>query len=120
MAVSTTPPMPEQDLESVHDKVIDTVTVGQQEILVAVESAGRAFLEGMSTTRQEIADFLAERIRQDLDTQQAMLRCRSLDEFREIQAGYLKTALSQYGSEASRLMRLGSKLAAKSLERGPA
>lgn len=117
MPISSTPPMPEQDIESAQDRIIDTVTESQQEVLDSVESVGWAFLEGVTSTRQEIADFLTERICQDLDAQQAMLRCRSFEELRTVQTGYLKTAMGQYGSEASRLFLLGSRLAAESLKR---
>ena len=104
-------------IESLQDRLIDTVTVGQQEALETIESAGSAVFEALSRAQAEISDFVAERIRQDLDTQQAFLRCRSLDEVRDVQFNFLRTALDQYGGEAAKLVRLGGEVAAKSLDR---
>ena len=104
-------------IESLQDRLIDTVTVSQQEALETIESASSAVLEALSRAQAEISDFVAERIRQDLDTQQAFLRCRSLDEVRDVQFNFLRTALDQYGGEAAKLVRLGGEVAARSLDR---
>jgi hypothetical protein len=104
-------------IESLQDRLIDTVTAGQQEAIETIESAGNAVFEALSRAQTEITEFVAERIRQDLDAQQALLRCRSLGEVREVQVSFLRTALDQYGGEAAKLVRLGGEVAAKSLER---
>ena len=104
-------------IESLQDRLIDTVTVSQQEALETIESASSAVFEALSRAQAEISDFVAERIRQDPDTQQAFLRCRSLDEVRDVQFNFLRTALDQYGGEAAKLVRLGGEVAAKSLDR---
>ena len=126
MPETTIPPIDEPEaeasadtdaIESLQDRLIDTVTVGQQEALETIESASSAVFEALSRAQAEISDFVAERIRQDLDTQQAFLRCRSLDEVRDVQFNFLRTALDQYGGEAAKLVRLGGEVAAKSFER---
>ena len=104
-------------IESVQDRLIDTVTATQQEAIETIELASQAMLEMFSIARVEIADFVAERIRQDLDAQQAFLRCRSLDEVRDLQVQFVRTALDQYGGEAAKLMRLGGEVATRTLER---
>jgi hypothetical protein len=116
---SSIPPLaPEAEaIESVQDRVIDTVTATQQEVLETIDSTGHAVFEGLARTQKEMADFIAERIRQDLSTQQAMLRCRSLDEFRDLQSRFLRTAFDQYSGEASRLIGIGRDIAARSFER---
>ena len=107
-------------IETVQDRLIDTVTASQQEAIDTIESAGQAMLDILTRTRSEISDFVAERIRQDLDTQQAFLRCRNLDELRDVQVHDLRTALDQYGGEAAKLVRLGGEAAVRSLERARA
>jgi hypothetical protein len=107
-----------EPIESLQDRLIDTVTIGQQDAIESIESAGHAMFEMITRAQAEITDFVAERIRQDLDAQQAFLRCRSLDEVRDVQVNFLRTALDQYGGEAAKLMRLGGEVAAKGLERG--
>jgi hypothetical protein len=106
-----------EPIESLQDRLIDTVTVGQQEAIESIESAGNAVFEALSRAQSEITEFVTERIRQDLDAQQALLRCRSLGEVREVQVSFVRTALDQYGGEAAKLMRLGGEVAAKSLDR---
>ena len=106
-----------QEIESIQDRIIDSVTASQQEALEVFEATGTVLVEGMTRTRREIADFLNERIRQDFDTQQALLRCRSFDEIRDVQSRFVRTAFDQYSAEASRLLKLGGELAARGLDR---
>ena len=117
MTVSETEAEPREAIESIQDRLIDRVTSEQQEVLEAMQSTGEAVLEGVNSTRRSIADFLAERIRQDLDAQAALLRCRSMGEVREVQGRFLRTAVDQYAGEASRLLQLGREVAARSLAR---
>jgi hypothetical protein len=109
-----------EQLESIQDRLIDTVTASQQEAIDTLESASQAMFDMLTRARAEISDFVAERIRQDLDAQQAFLRCRNLDEVRDVQVQFFRTALDQYGGEAAKLMRLGGEAAARSLDRARA
>ena len=104
-------------IASAQDTLIDTVTASQQEALEAMEVAGQAVFEGLSQAQREIADFIAERIRQDMETQQEFLRCRSLDDVRKVQTHFFQTAFEQYSAEATKLMKLGGDVAARSFER---
>jgi hypothetical protein len=111
---------PEQTAESVEspqDAVIDNVTALQQEAVETVEHAGATLLEGVGRVQQEIAQFVSTRVREDLETQQQLLRCRSLDDLREVQFRFVKTAMDQYSTETARLMKLGSEIMARSVER---
>lgn len=110
---------PEPALGSPADAVIDTVTARQQQAIQTIETAGAAMIEGVTLVQREIADFVSQRIRQDMETQQELLRCRSLDEMRDLQTRFFRTALDQYSAEATRLMRLGGEVIAKSLDRQP-
>ena len=109
----------EAELGSAADAVIDTVTATQQEALRSIETAGAAVLEGVGRVQREIADFVAERIRNDMDAQSAMLRCKTLGDLRSVQVDFVRTAFDQYSSEASRLLRLGGEMMTRSLDRGP-
>ena len=48
--------------------------------------ASASMLTGVTEMQKEIAGFVSERIRQDLETQQELLRCRTFDEVREVQS----------------------------------
>ena len=106
-----------EEVASQADTLIDTMTTSQQEALETMESAGHALFEGLSLVQREIADFVAERIRQDMETQQEFLRCRTLDDVRQVQTHFFRTAMDQYTAEVSKLMNLSSEMAARSLER---
>jgi hypothetical protein len=106
-----------EELESIQDRLIDTVTASQQEAIDTIESASQAVLDMFTQARAEISDFVAERIRQDLDTQQAFLRCRNLDEIRDVQVRFFRTALDQYGGEAAKLVRISGEAAVRTLDR---
>jgi hypothetical protein len=107
----------DEHLASSADVAIDGVTLGQQQALETFESAQQAMMEGVTRFQKELVDFVSERIRHDMETQQALLRCRSFDEVRDVQATFLQTAMDQYSEEANRLMRLGSEVVQRSFER---
>lgn len=93
----------------------EAITTAQQETLHSIEVAGTAMLEGLTKAQTEISDFITERIRQDVETQAEMLRCRTLDDVRDLQTRFFKTAVEQYGAEMSRLMKIGSDTMQRSL-----
>jgi hypothetical protein len=105
------------ELRSVQDRLIDTVTLQQQEALDSVEATGQAVVAGIEIAQREFAAYLSERVRRDLDASQALLRCRSVDELCRLQADYLRVAVGQFSDEAARLMRLGTEITTWSLER---
>jgi hypothetical protein len=86
----------------------EAITSAQQETLHNVGAAGAAMLEGLTKAQTEISDFIVERIRQEVETQAEMFRCRTLDDVRDLQARFFRTAVDQYGAEVSRLMKIGT------------
>jgi len=106
-----------ETIAAIEHRIVDRVTADQQEILEAVESTGQAVLEATDATRESLVDFVAERIRQNLDAQGALLRCQNLGEVRAVQSRFLRTAVDQYSGEASRLIALTRSVAARGLAR---
>lgn len=49
------------------------------------------------------ARFLIERLQEDLETQRALLACKSPAELLEVQSAFLKTAMAQYADYGKRL-----------------
>jgi hypothetical protein len=80
----------------------------QENALHVVEQSSTAMIEGFATAQKEIAEFLNERFRQDLETQSDLLRCRTFDDIREVQTHFFRTAMDQYAAEATRLMKIGA------------
>ena len=95
----------------------EAITTAQQETLLSFEAAGTAMLDGLTKAQSEISDFITQRIRQDVETQAEMLRCRTLDDVRELQTRFFKTAVDQYAAEMSRLMRIGTDTMQRSIAR---
>ena len=81
-----------------------------EQALHVMGAAGTAMFKGLSRAQREISDFLAERVRQDVETQGALLRCRSFDDVRDVQAQFLKIAMDQYAAEATKLMQIGAEM----------
>jgi hypothetical protein len=80
----------------------------QEDALHVVEHTGTAMVEGFAEAQKEIAEFLSERFRQDLETQSDLLRCRTFDDIREVQTHFFRTAMDQYAAEATRLMKISA------------
>ena len=109
--------VPREVIESPQDRLIDSVTASQQDAIDSVESAGKAAAEGLGLARQAFGHFIAERLRQDLATQRALLGCRSLAVARALGFAHVRTAVDQYGREAARMYGIGTGVARRSLER---
>lgn len=106
-----------ETVASATDSAIDGVTLNQQRAMETMESAGHAMIEGVTKMQREIVDFVSERIRQDMETQQALLRCRSMDEVRDVQTRFFQTAMDQYSAEAGKLMRIATEVMQRPFDR---
>ncbi len=71
-----------EDIESPEDRLIDAVTLAEQEALETLDHAGAAAADGVVKAQVEIVTFMARRVQEDLDIQRALLDCTSLDEVR--------------------------------------
>lgn len=65
----------------------------------------KAWLDVMT----ESSRFVADRLQRDLETQKAMLACKSPAELLQIQSEFFQTAMEQYTNEAVRLYKMMSK-----------
>lgn len=117
MAILTVVPPAEPALSSAADTLIDRVTANQQEALDTMEAAGAALFAGVTLAQREIAEFVSERLRQDMAAREEFLNCRSFDDLRDWQSRFVRTAADHYAEGAARLMRLGGAMLAKSVER---
>jgi len=88
----------------------------QQRGLQGAERAGSTVMEGFAKAQKQIADFVTERIRHDIDAQTALLNCRSLEDVAAVQQRFFKTAMDHYSSEATRMMKLGGEVASRAIE----
>ncbi|MCT8328863.1 phasin family protein [Albidovulum sediminis] len=63
-------------------------------------------IEKLGDMGAEYMDFLAERIREDVRTQHAILHCKDPADLRKVQEDFLKTAADQYAAQAGRMTEL--------------
>ena len=61
----------------------------------------------------ESARFVSERLREDLSTQTAMLRCKSPVELVQVQSEFIRKAVEQYTEESMRLFEIMREAAAE-------
>lgn len=66
--------------------------------------AAKAWMELCS----ESARFMSERLQQDLDTQKAMLSCKSPTDLMKLQTEFYRNAIQDYTAEATRLFEIFS------------
>ncbi len=59
-----------------------------------------------SELMQENMRFLTERLEQDLETQRAMLACRTPQDLMQVQSEFLRNAFAQYTQQSQRIMQM--------------
>jgi hypothetical protein len=96
--------------------VLEGITKSQAEALHSIEKANAALVQGLHGWTNEMANFFAGRIEEDLKTQQDLLRCQNLEDIRLVQARFFSQAFDQYAKETSQLLRLGGEVFAKTVQ----
>jgi len=89
-----------------------------QTALAGVGSAGTAVAENVARVRQQVAEFVADRIRQDLEVQSELLGCRNIEQLGAVQSKFFRNAVDQYVTESARMLSLGTEMMTKSLSAG--
>ncbi|MEB8386362.1 phasin family protein [Rhodobacteraceae bacterium KMM 6894] len=59
------------------------------------------------------AQFVADRLQQDMETQRAFLQCRTPQDVMQLHTEFYKTAIAQYTAEATRMMQAVSEATAE-------
>jgi hypothetical protein len=72
-----------------------------------------AWIESLADLGSEATSFLAERIRQDVKTQHAILHCKSPAELQHLQAEFMQRAFDQYAAETGKLIMISAEIAEK-------
>ena len=68
---------------------------------------GTSWFEKMADMNSELASFITERVREDAQTQQELLQCKSPEEFQKAQYAFMEKAYAQYSAETGKLVRMG-------------
>nr|WP_309503471.1 phasin family protein [uncultured Roseovarius sp.] len=84
----------------------------------ATEAGGAAFA-GMPGVAEwlnimtQSAQFVADRLQQDMETQRAFLQCRTPQDVMRLHTEFYKTAMAQYTAEATRMVKAMSEATAE-------
>lgn len=70
---------------------------------------GTAWFEAMGDIGAEVMTFMADRIKQDVDTQHKIMHCKSPADLQHIQAEFMQKAMDQYQAETGKLVEMGIK-----------
>ena len=69
-------------------------------------AVGTVAVQAWMEVGTEAIRFVQDRLQQDIQSQQAMVACKSLEDMRKIQAEFLAAAQVQYATEASKMRDL--------------
>jgi hypothetical protein len=74
------------------------------ENMIALNPMQGGVLKAMYTMGTETMAFLSSRMQHDIETQKALLTCKTLEDLQSVQARFYKKALEDYSTAASKMM----------------
>ncbi|MGV6848154.1 MAG: phasin family protein [Marinibacterium sp.] len=77
--------------------------------LSAMPWMGTEWMEKMGDLSAEVLQFLAERVKRDVEFQHRLLHCADMKEVHEIQAEFVQTAIDNYTEETGKLVEMTTK-----------
>jgi hypothetical protein len=99
---------PTQDkTQTAADEPLNAIAQLQQAGLGSMMGMGTAWIETISDMSAEVAQFVAERIKEDVKTQHEILHCKNVGELQHIQAQFIQKAMDQYQAETGKLVDMG-------------
>jgi|TARA_R110000737_G_scaffold84925_2_gene117445 hypothetical protein len=74
---------------------------------------GTAWMENVTAISAEMAEFMSTRLQQDMAAQQALFGCKTLGELEALRADFLKTTMSDYMAQASKIAEMTGKVSSE-------
>ena len=90
------------------EKIFQSLTDVQSAGLGSLSWLGTKWLETMSDVGSEWLSFIAERVKEDVKTQHALLHAQTLGEVQHIQAKFLQKAMDDYRDETGKIVEFCS------------
>lgn len=90
------------------EKLFETLTLAQTAGLGSLSWLGTKWVETMSDVGAEWMSFVAERVKEDVKTQHALLHAGNLGEIRQIQSQFLQKAMDDYQAETGKVVEFCS------------
>ena len=98
-----------EDKTPTTEAALSTITQLQEAGLGNMMGMGTAWIEAVSDMSAEVAQFIAERIKEDVKTQHEILHCSNVADLQHIQAEFIQKAMDQYQAETSKLVEMSTK-----------
>ncbi|WP_296431655.1 phasin family protein [Yoonia sp.] len=76
---------------------------------------GTAWFEAVADMNSEVVSFVADRIKEDVKTQHALLHCSDAEELQKAQFDFIEKAFEQYTAETGKLIKMGMDMLPTSL-----
>lgn len=90
------------------DKIGTTadLTDGAQAVTAAMMAVNPAVTKAWMDLASEGARFLTSRLQEDIETQKALMACRTPQDLLRVQSGFFAKAMQQYSDETGRLLQM--------------
>lgn len=95
---------------------MDALLDQQGQAFEAVAASNRVLLDGLTALNEEMMAFMAQRLRQDVDVSQKLFDCRTAQEVIDLESAFVRSAISDYFDEASRIFEMASITTRSSVE----
>ncbi|APX11206.1 phasin family protein [Tateyamaria omphalii] len=110
MAQTTVTKSKSKDTSDATGTMINAMTNWQTAGLGALNWFSASTVERMGDMGAEWMTFVAERVREDVALQHALMHAKSPGEMQQVQMRFLQTAMDQYTAETGKMIELSSKL----------
>jgi hypothetical protein len=68
------------------------------------------WFEAIGKMQAEVARFIANRLEDDVKTQQQLLQCKTVSDLQHVQAQFIQRAMDQYQEETGKLVEMSADL----------
>lgn len=90
------------------ERVLQTLTEAQSAGLGSLSWLGTKWVETMSDVGAEWLSFVADRVKEDVKTQHALMHAKTLSDVQHIQATFLQKAMDDYHAETGKIVEFCS------------
>ncbi|QCO57775.1 hypothetical protein EOK75_19020 (plasmid) [Pseudorhodobacter turbinis] len=96
--------------ENTASTMVDLIKTMQEAGLKSMPFQGTDWLTAMADISSEVMNFTAARLKEDVNTQQALMQAKGLVEIQHIHAEFFQKTMDDYAAETAKLMRMGQTL----------
>lgn len=84
--------------------------VGGNPLVAVVTDINGKLLEGVASVQKDWAEFVHQRVQEDIAASRRLMNCQSLADMQQIYSQYLQTAFQQFRKESERALESGKSM----------